>query len=457
MSRSKKSSGSNSKNDTNSFQSLKSKILKDIEDDSSQSENFVSEPLDKEIQLVDDINNIINNKNRVDGTSSDNTSYNSSSNNNNNNSYDDNYIYDDDYSDDDYDDDDYDNDYDNSSDDYMDSYLSNNVTNDVVNDVTDDDVSASDQELLMAYVGKNYKKIVSMPFNVFGFLFTVLYVLYRKMYSYSLILLAILVAVFIFIKSPIIVLIIYLILAIFIGFTINKIYISSAKRRVNKIKQKNINMHYQEIRDICSLNGGTSIRGVISITLIVVVCSLAILFVIGGPNSSLRESIDKIFFNKDKNKDDGHTNEDYRGFISYDLDVVIKDEFSIVVPEVFVNGSSSYNYYYKYYADGDVFGSCRIKLGSVLNYSDPNLLISKMIGYYGTIYEIDSPISGNKVTINNVDWTWFFYKSTNVVKYFYATIKNKKVYLFSYEIDSDSTSNECENYRENILKSIESK
>ena len=315
MSRSRKSSGSNSKNDTNSFQSLKSKILKDIEDDSSQSENFVSEPLDKEIQLVGDINNIINNKDRVNSTSSDNTGDNnkdrvsntSSDTGYNNNSYDE-----DSYSDDDYDDDDYDNDYDNSSDDYMDNYLSDNVINDVTNDVKnndstdgatnedfiDDSVSASDQELLRAYVGNNYQKIISMPFNIFGFLFTALYVLYRKMYSYSLILLAILVAVFIFIKSPIIVFIIYLILAIFIGFTINRIYISSAKRKVNNIKQKNINMHYQEIKDICSLNGGTSIRGVISITLIVVVCSLAILFVVGGPNSSLKENINKIFFNK---------------------------------------------------------------------------------------------------------------------------------------------------------------
>mgnify|MGYP004677663341 CR=1 FL=1 len=450
MSRSRKSSGSSSKSDTNSFQSLKSKILSDIENDSSQSDNFVSEPLDKEIQLVDNINNKINSNDIIDDDNND-TYYDS----------DDGYN-DDDYSDDSYNDDDYssDDNYDNNNDDYMDNYLSNNVVND---DFIDDNDSASDQELLRAYVGKGYEKIVSSPFNVFAFLFTIFYALYRKMYSYSLIILVIVAVVFVFIKKFVIVLIIYLVLAALVGFTINKVYISFAKRKINKIKQKNTNMHYQEIRDICSVAGGTSIRGVISIALIVCVCCLAILFVIGGPDSSLKENIDKIFFNrdtdKDKNRDtdDGHINEDYRGFISYDPDVVMKDEFSMIVPDVFVNESSSYNYYYKYYTDGDIFGNCRLKFGSVLGYSDPNQLVSKMIDYYSTTYKIDSPISGNKITINNVDWTWFFYKSTNGIKYFYATMKDKKVYLFSYEIDDNSALDECEDYKKTILNSIDGK
>lgn len=281
------------------------------------------------------------------------------------------------------------------------------------------------------------------------------------MYSYSLIVLAIVIADFVFIKKPIVVFIVYIVLAILVGFTVNKFYIFSARRKIRKIKQKNINMHYQEIRDICSSNGGTSIRGVISITLIAVVCCLAILFVVGGPDSTLMENINKIFFNKDsdkdKDKDNKHIDEDYRGFISYDPDVVIKDEFSVLVPDVFVNESSSYNYYYKYYTDGDIFGSCRLKFGSVLGYSDSNQLISKMIDYYSTTYEIESPISGNKSTINNIDWTWFFYKSSNGIKYFYATMKDKKVYLFSYEIDDDSALSECEDYRETILNSIDDK
>ncbi len=445
MGRSKKSSGSSSKSDTNSFQSLKSKILRDIEGDSSQSENFVSEPLDEEIQLVDNINNKINSNDVVDNNHDDNY-YDS----------DDDYNDDDDYSDDGYNDDDYssDDNYDNNNDDYMDNYLSNNVVND---DFIDDNDSASDRELLRAYIGKGYEKIISSPFNVFAFLFTMLYALYRKMYSYSLIILVIVAAVFVFIKKPIIVLIVYLILAIFVGFTINKIYISFAKRKISKIKQKNTNMHYQDLRDICSLSGGTSVRGVVSMALIVSVCFLAILFVSGGPDSSIMENINKIFFNKDSDKDNKHINEDYRGFISYDPDVVIKDEFSILVPDVFVNESSSYNYYYKYYTDGDIFGSCRFKFGSVLGYSDSNQLISKMISYYSTTYKIDSPISGNKTTINNVDWTWFFYKSATGIKYFYATMKDKKVYLFSYEIDDNNALDECEDYKKNILNSIDGK
>lgn len=453
MNKSRKSSGNNSKDNANSFHSLKSKILSDIENDSSQSENFVSEPLDKEIQLVGNINDKINNNDISDNYDSDYDDDDSS------NNYDDDFYYNNDDDDDDYNDDYFDHDDDSNSninnDEYDDSHKNIDSYND---DFIDDNDSALDGELLSVYVGKNYDKLVSSSFNIFGFLFTMFYMLYRKMYGYSLIIFIILITEMFFVKSLVIILITYLVLAIIIGFTINKIYISFARRKVNKIKLKNTNLHYGQLRDVCSLNGGTSLRGVFSIILIGIICIFGILFAVGGPNFNLKENLNKIF-NKDKDndKDKSHENEEYRGFISYDSKIKIKDEFSISVPDSFIDESSTYSYYYKYYAENDIFGSCRLKFGSVLGYSDSNHLISKMIKYYSKTYKIDSSVSGNKSNINNIEWTWFFYKTSSSTRYFYSTVKDKKIYLFSYEIDDNTILDECENFKMNILNSIESK
>ena len=42
---------------------------------------------------------------------------------------------------------------------------------------------------------------------------------------------------FVFIKKPIVVFIVYIVLAILVGFTVNKFYIFSARRKIRKINK----------------------------------------------------------------------------------------------------------------------------------------------------------------------------------------------------------------------------
>lgn len=93
----------------------------------------------------------------------------------------------------------------------------------------------TDDELLQAFIGKNYEKITKRPFNFAAFFFTSFYLFYRKMFGYGILVFLLNVAIttafnkFYF----------TLILNIIVGFLVNKIYLSTAKKIVAVIKVSN--------------------------------------------------------------------------------------------------------------------------------------------------------------------------------------------------------------------------
>lgn len=416
--------------DNDKFFSIKNKIL-DEDEEIVQQDNFVSNSVGEDIILVNNANNNINNK------------ISTKKNDENINQIGDLSEYDDiEEEDDDYD-----------YDDVLNDILGHSNTKEDENynydkeENSDDIDSLEDIKLLKSYVGKNYDNITTKRFNVFAFIFTLFYMLYRKMYFSSFLFLICIFGI-IFIKSFVVTLVIYILLSVGVGLFINKIYINCAKKKINKIKLKNSDLDFYELRNVCSLRGGTSFKNVVySILIIIITCGLFFVFNDGSINN-LKENIVKMFSNKKDNVDNK-----YNGFISYDSSIKIESRFSISVPEEFVNESSNYSYDYKYYVEDDIFSRCRVKLASVLGYSDSNELINKMFDYYKDSYEIDGFY---KINVNDLDWTWFSYKNSLGIRYFYATTLDKKVYLFSYEVD-DGISINYDDYKIQILESIKRK
>lgn len=423
--------------DSDKLFNIKDIILKEDDEGSNESENFISNSLDDDILLVDNINDEINNKksnNKIKTKKIDNTA---------NNTSDLSYYDDIDEEEDDYD-------YDDVLNDILghgkQDYSSDNNEEENL-DASD---SLDDLKLLRAYIGKNYESIVNKRFNVFGFVFTFFYALYRKMYFLSFLFLICILGL-IFIKNLIVILIIYILLSIGMGLFFNKIYIYFVKRKINKIKLKNNDLSFYELKDICSLKGGTDFRNVFnSILVIIVTCGSFFIFFNVSFNS-LKDNIINLLSNIVNKNDD--KNNKYKGFISYDNTINIKTKLSIDIPDIFVNESSNYNYDYKYYIEDDIFSKCRIKLASVLDYADSGELINQMIDYYEDNYEVDGYY---EININDLDWTWFSYNNSLGIRYFYATVIDKKIYLFSYEIDSDD-SIDYDSYRIQILESIKRK
>ncbi len=115
----------------------------------------------------------------------------------------------------------------------------------------------NNDELLRAFIGNNYEKITTRPFNFAGFFFTTFYMFYRKMFLYGILLFIVNLIISSFIiKNSFIV---SILLGIVVGFLINKVYLYYAKKKINKIKLENPQKSNEELKNICSNNGGTSV------------------------------------------------------------------------------------------------------------------------------------------------------------------------------------------------------
>ena len=113
----------------------------------------------------------------------------------------------------------------------------------------------NDEELLKAFIGKNYEKITTKPFNFSGFFFTTFYMFYRKMFGYGILVFLIGFIILSFINN----FIVTIVLNVLIGLLVNKIYLFYAHRKIAKIKAKNPGKNLNELKNICASKGGTSI------------------------------------------------------------------------------------------------------------------------------------------------------------------------------------------------------
>ena len=127
----------------------------------------------------------------------------------------------------------------------------NNLNNEYINQVTEN----HDEELIKSFIGKNYEKIINKKFNLAGFFFTTFYMLYRKMFLYS-ILLFIIMLVTVNIVDNIFIIILF---SVIVGLFVNKIYFYFANKKIAKIKLQNPQKHINELKEICSSKGGTSV------------------------------------------------------------------------------------------------------------------------------------------------------------------------------------------------------
>ncbi len=121
----------------------------------------------------------------------------------------------------------------------------------------------ANEELLKAFVDKNYLKIMKNKFNIWAFLFGPLYYLYRKMYIHGFLLtlfMSIVNSYFFNIEKTIVVCIGFLsfdiLLAVAMGISFNRMYIGYCINNIQRYKKE-----YPTLNtiDICRKEGGTSV------------------------------------------------------------------------------------------------------------------------------------------------------------------------------------------------------
>ncbi len=318
--------------------------------------------------------------------------------------------------------------------------------------LSDDHDKELDEELLKAFIGNNYEKLTTRQFNISAFFFTGAYMFYRKLTGYAILyFLLVLIIQGIFKVIPI-----SIVFNILVGLFFNKFYVNYAKKRVNKIKNANVHRQPKDIKLICMKSGGVSVGNIFLGLLLEIIITFLLAFALMYAGMSfLSSNMDSIMESFNKKLQDGINNIDFNATGEYDgatitnTTLIMKDEFIMSVPGVFTNNSETFNYSYSFKEEESDFNKCEFTFESIKGYSTSESLIKQMAKYYKNDIDIDV----TKNTINNLDWYWFKTKDSFSTVYYYGVVKNNKVYLLKYE-DGTKNSNDCENYRTQIINSI---
>ena len=310
--------------------------------------------------------------------------------------------------------------------------------------------------LYEAFVGKNYQKILTRTINFPGLFFGVLYMFYRKLFLYGILVIIAQVILTILLPSYITKMpYLAFIPNLLIGFLFNKVYLSFAGKKIDRIKSNNLRATKEELRELCAKEGGTSIGkiflGLFVTTIISILIGLLIAFVILG--LSFKRIIDFV-------KDPIHTNlsldvedddelpkgKDYDGIIVYDTSKKITDIFKITIPDKFNQDDDTFEYQYK--GTTGVFNECKFRFSALKMYNDAEKLITE-IKDYNKNYKTSQV---NKEKINNINWVWVSYEDSIGKTYNYATLYEKRIFFFEYEIEKDADK-DCASFKDKIINS----
>ena len=317
------------------------------------------------------------------------------------------------------------------------------------------DLMKKEENLLKIFIGKNYERITTREFNIPGFFLGTFYMLYRKIYLYGILIFILDLIIINLFNNVYIGLLINLLIALFV----NKIYVSLAKSKINKIKNINKDKSDEEIEKICKEKGGTSVLGVvlgflIELFITGIFIGIAILLFGFNINNYFNKNIENTIVDDDSSEEK-HIPGVYDGALYYESNVVLENEFSIVVPTVFTNDSYESHFGYEYENTEETeefFKTCRLSMNLVMEYTSSNDLIKQMAEFH----KDEKIIDVSNTIINNINWNWFAIKNDIGKTYFYATTKNNKVYILSYEVQVGAGT-KCEEYREEVINSVKSK
>lgn len=283
-----------------------------------------------------------------------------------------------------------------------------------------EEVRVTEEDLVKAYVGNQYEKIVNNNFSFPTFFFSIFYTLYRKMWFYSLLwFLFYCIVGIIFDKYTSILIFIFVNALVAVNFS--NLYLRLVKMRVHKIEQNNGGMSNKEIIDLCKKKGNTSIL-VLIIVLFIMLCLVC--FII----SFLLFS--EIFSKTEIQQNNLHTN-----LLQYDI------------PSGFSSVSEYSNNYQRFsYMSSTDYCAFNVKLKK--NYQNKSLDDYFKSSIYSSLEDKVSDITSKN--INGTNWNLVSISNNKSTKYYLATIKNRDIYEIEYSIYQDDTKYCSKNYEKFI-------
>lgn len=272
-----------------------------------------------------------------------------------------------------------------------------------------------EEDLVQAYVGKNYNKIKKSKFSIPTFFFGPIYFFYRKLYTLALS--YILISVFLSILTP---LLFIIHLSLTIGFS--TIYLKTVENRVKKIKQKNTNADKNTLLEQCRIKGGTNILGTI---LLIILFSLIPLIAFNIYKYSKTETIEL------------NVQQDFTiGNITY------------TIPKGFEKTEYDNLNIYNLYTDSNY---CSISF-SINDYSHLYENAEEYLNETTYTSQNDSVSPMESIMIKNKEWQHLAIQKDYRIENRYA-MKDFN-YMYIIETNNDTEDYTCNNYYQQILDSI---
>lgn len=313
-------------------------------------------------------------------------------------------------------------------------------------------LSADDEKYLEAYIGPNYKKIISGKFSFSAFFFTFGYLFYRKMYLAGVLLALIEFIIINLVQNALISCVIIIFMDILLGLFFNKIYIRRVMMKIEKLKIK-YQSSPQALLTACTLKGGRSLPMAILMSIIIfvvqiiismVVFSVAIFdFIFGNANINVNSNINSNSSGENNtDSTDGSSTSKiiYFGFMA---DSYVTDNFNMTIPSNFVQDGSDYVVSTQSNRSSN---SCSFSFQALSNYTDVDTLINDISSVFGA--------KTAETQTNNIMWQQAIYQQLFKTTYYTATQKDGIVYLITYEINYGSDKKKCEDYYNEIMNSI---
>ena len=308
-------------------------------------------------------------------------------------------------------------------------------------------------DLIGVFVGKNYDKIKTGGLNIAGFLLNGIYLFYRKMPIYGLLMFAVGAALVYFLKSPLI----CLIFPVAIGVFGSKIYLSHAEKKVADIKAKNQDKDINQVMELIKKAGGTSvvflIVGVLLEAALVGLSVYVLMFANAedkkekdsGDVEEVEEYVDDEEF--ETTEDESDTTDDTTGATTFTYDITdsVANAFTITAPAGFTDKSDGMKYIFEFKANTGENDNCVSSLSGI-KATDAKTFATEMSAK-------NNSTDLNTVTINNVNWNYFSANTAVGTKYYYTTDLNGKVYLFEYTVETNAFA-DCLGYRDIILNTV---
>ena len=307
------------------------------------------------------------------------------------------------------------------------------------------DKLSSDENLIKEYIGNNYYKITKGKINFGAFFLNSIYLLFRKMPLFALIIFAIELLAICIINQPLILIGVFLVLSVIF----NKVYMQKARTTIKKLRGKYSDQYV--LRRMCGKRGGTNF-GFAIVGVVFEVVAILVLIFYGYGNSitkylaeygidiSLSDIILKVpLFNEGSEEPSS-----YNGIQIIDTNVIILDEMNVGVANSFkpTATNSDFRLSYSYSDNTKRINKCNLRMVSVRKYNSAETLISQIANYY-------------KTTQGEMKNGWYNVKASTKrgTIYYYSINRENKVYLFTYTVENNAPQ-DCESYREEIFSTI---